>query len=114
MVAYQRAVPTALAGAVRYAASAVAVFAIFVASFAISLPVAHAERVTRFVAHLNGPATADIFFLTQPKRLVIEVDRAILDVPDSVALARSSMLSAVRFGRYTPGKWRIVVDLSAP
>ncbi|MEM8628109.1 MAG: N-acetylmuramoyl-L-alanine amidase, partial [Pseudomonadota bacterium] len=98
----------------RYAASAVAVFVIFVASFAISLPVAHAERVTRFVAHLNGPATADIFFLTQPKRLVIEVDRAILDVPDSVALARSSMLSAVRFGRYPPGKWRIVVDLSAP
>ncbi|MBS1200283.1 MAG: N-acetylmuramoyl-L-alanine amidase [Proteobacteria bacterium] len=67
---------------------------------------------TRVVLDLSGPARYELFTLTGPERVVVDVkdarvDAGRLDVPDASGLVR-----AIRTGEQPDGTLRIVIDLA--
>ena len=73
----------------------------------------HSDK-TRFVLDLNGQASYRIFTLADPYRVVIDLPE--VRWPGEVAElpARSGVIDALRYGLFTPGTSRVVLDISSP
>ena len=73
----------------------------------------HSDK-TRFVLDLSGEASYRIFTLADPYRVVIDLPE--VRWPGQVAElpARSGVIGELRYGLFTPGTSRVVLDVSAP
>lgn len=74
---------------------------------------AHSDK-TRFVVELTQPPRYRVFSLPDPYRVVIDLPE--LEWPESHSEMTQSkgLISALRFGLFTPGTSRVVLDLAQP
>ena len=98
--------------------SAFIVIVCFFSSFFVSAqPVIEQIRVwpspqsTRVVFDLTGPVEHNLFLLSNPERVVIDLEEASLDVDLSEIDYEDTAMSGIRFGVREEGGLRIVVDL---
>lgn len=68
---------------------------------------------TRFVIGLDRKSTVDVFALTNPNRVVVELEDVRLTLPDASDAARG-LVKSFRGGLAAPGKNRIVIDVTGP
>jgi len=66
---------------------------------------------TRIVFDLNRPAAYDVFELTGPDRLVIQLHEARCRLSGKEYTINDQVISTVRWGYFTPTTLRVVVDL---
>lgn len=67
---------------------------------------------TRMVFDLTGPVAHNLFQLSNPDRVVIDLDEADIVYNHSVLDFRSTPMDSIRFGNRDDGGLRIVVDLN--
>jgi N-acetylmuramoyl-L-alanine amidase len=70
-----------------------------------------APEYTRIVVDLTGPAYYDLFELTEPNRVVIDLKEANTLLSKKEFIINDQVISKVRWGYFTPGTLRVVVDL---
>ncbi|MBL4601987.1 MAG: AMIN domain-containing protein [Emcibacteraceae bacterium] len=68
---------------------------------------------TRFVLEINGNSAFRTFSLANPNRLVIDLDEVSWKIGPGGAAGRG-LINNYRYGLYTPGTSRIVLDLKSP
>lgn len=71
-------------------------------------------RRTRFIADLTQFVEVGIFTLADPYRLVIDLPQVRFSLPDGAGERGRGMISAFRFGQISPGKSRVVLDVTEP
>ena len=71
-------------------------------------------RRTRFVADLTESVEIDIFILADPYRVVLDLPEIGFVLPEGVGDPSRGMVTAFRYGKISPGKSRIVLDVSGP
>ncbi len=69
---------------------------------------------TRFVLDLTGPVAPVVFPLSDPYRLVLDLAEVKFTLPAGTGRSGRGLISAFRYGLFSPGKSRIVIDLSGP
>ena len=72
------------------------------------------EGFTRFVVDLSEPVSWRVFTLPDPYRLVIDLPELVWNLPSELPSAEKGMIGALRYGLFTPGQSRVVLDLSGP
>jgi N-acetylmuramoyl-L-alanine amidase len=75
--------------------------------------VGDADR-TRFVADLSETVEIGLFTLADPYRVVLDLPQIGFSLPDGIGQTGRGMVSAFRYGQISPGKSRIVLDVSGP
>ena len=70
-----------------------------------------APEHARIVVDLNGPVHYDLFELTEPNRVVIDLKEANTLLSKKEFIINDQVISKVRWGCFTPGRLRVVVDL---
>ena len=73
----------------------------------------HGEA-TRFVLDLSEPVAWRVFTLPDPYRLVIDLPELIWNLPPELPPAKKGLVGALRFGLFSPGVSRVVLDLTGP
>ncbi len=68
----------------------------------------------RFVADLSKKVTATVFTLADPDRIVVDLPEVRFALPELAGTTGRGVISAFRYGLISPGKSRIVMDLSGP
>ena len=68
----------------------------------------------RIVVELTGTVDFQVFALTRPKRLVIDLSLAEWSLPERTLVIARDGVARIRFGRFTPDTSRIVIDLDRP
>jgi N-acetylmuramoyl-L-alanine amidase len=71
-------------------------------------------RRTRFIADLSHSVEIGLFTLADPYRLVLDLPQVKFALPAGVGETGRGMISAFRYGKLSPGKSRIVLDLTGP
>ncbi len=71
------------------------------------------DNKTRFVLEVNGSPAFRTFSLANPNRIVIDLDEVTWDIGPGGATGRG-LINNYRYGLYTPGTSRIVLDLKNP
>jgi N-acetylmuramoyl-L-alanine amidase len=71
-------------------------------------------RRTRFVADLSGSVDIGLFTLADPYRVVVDLPQVRFDLPDGLGETGRGLVSAFRYGKISPGKSRIVLDVTGP
>lgn len=108
------------AAVVLLAAMACAVFAAMMIHPAGAEPVAKDARVggdlkkTRFVADLSKPVDFRVFTLGDPYRVVIDLPEVNFQMPPRLGTEGRGLISAFRYGLFSAGKSRIVIDVVKP
>jgi N-acetylmuramoyl-L-alanine amidase len=69
---------------------------------------------TRFVADLSGAVDIDVFTLADPYRVVVDLRETHFALDESVGKTGRGLISAFRYGLISPGRSRIVIDLTGP
>jgi N-acetylmuramoyl-L-alanine amidase len=69
---------------------------------------------TRFIADLTQSVEVGIFTLADPYRLVIDLPQVRFSLPDGSGERGRGMISAFRYGQISPGKSRVVLDVTEP
>ena len=69
---------------------------------------------TRFVIGLQQQADYKISSLINPNRVVIDIDKAAVDLPAPVGDAPAGIIKSFRSGISAPGHTRVVIDMVAP
>lgn len=69
---------------------------------------------TRFVLDLSEPVAWRVFTLPDPYRLVIDLPELIWNLPAELPPAKKGLVGALRFGLFSPGVSRVVLDLTGP
>ncbi len=69
---------------------------------------------TRFVADLTDVANAAVFTLADPYRIVVDMSEVGFRLPDDAGHEGRGLFSAYRYGQISPGKSRIVLDVTGP
>lgn len=83
-------------------------------------PVANDARVggdlkkTRFVADLSKPVDFRVFTLGDPYRVVVDLPEVNFQMPPQLGTKGRGLISAFRYGLFSPGKSRIVIDVVKP
>lgn len=72
----------------------------------------HGQR-TRFVLDLDGPAAFDVFPLPEPYRVVIDLPPVSWRLGPA-AVKPAGLITEFRFGRFSDGVSRVVLDVSGP
>ena len=75
--------------------------------------VGDAARV-RFVADLSKKVQATVFTLADPDRIIVDLPQVRFALPELAGAAGRGLISAFRYGLISPGKSRIVMDLTGP
>ncbi len=102
------------------AAAAFAATPALVAGGAVAEPVANDARVggdlkkTRFVADLSKPVDFRVFTLSDPYRVVVDLPEVDFQMPPKLGTTGRGLISAFRYGLFSPGKSRIVIDVVKP
>ncbi len=68
---------------------------------------------TRFVLEISGSPAFRTFSLANPNRIVIDLDEVSWDIGPGGAVGKG-LIKNYRYGLYTPGTSRIVLDLNSP
>ncbi|RIA56706.1 N-acetylmuramoyl-L-alanine amidase [Dichotomicrobium thermohalophilum] len=90
------------------------------AAGALADPVAKDARVggdlrkTRFVADLSKPVDFRVFTLANPYRVVVDLPEVNFQMPPKLGTEGRGLISAFRYGLFSPGKSRIVIDVVKP
>lgn len=71
------------------------------------------DNKTRFVLEINGSPSFRTFSLSNPNRIVIDLDEVSWNIGPGGATGRG-LINNYRYGLYTPGTSRIVLDLKSP
>lgn len=71
------------------------------------------DNKTRFVLEINGSPSFRTFTLANPNRIVIDLDEVSWNIGPGGATGRG-LINNYRYGLYTPGTSRIVLDLKSP
>jgi N-acetylmuramoyl-L-alanine amidase len=69
---------------------------------------------TRLTLELTKPVEFRAFQLSNPYRIVLDIDNVIFRLPKDAATSASGLISAYRFGLVAPTRSRVVIDLRAP
>lgn len=69
---------------------------------------------TRFVADLTDVADAAVFTLADPYRIVVDMSEVGFRLPETAGQDGRGLFSAFRYGLISPGKSRIVLDVTGP
>ncbi len=83
-------------------------------------PVASAAAIsveggrTRFVLDLSAPVSVSAFPLAGPDRIVIDLPEVRFALPPGTGLSGGGAIRAWRYGRFAPGRARIVMDVTGP
>ena len=91
-----------------------------VAALAKQLTVADAAtvtgdgRLTRLALELTGPAEFQVFRLTTPDRVVLDLANLEFAVPATAGRGGKGLIRAFRFGAFAPGKARVVIETTGP
>lgn len=72
------------------------------------------ETRTRFTAHLNFAVGYNVYVLTQPYRVVVDVPDAVFNLPPGEGNDGKGLISGFRFGQIDSGRSRIVMDVTGP
>ena len=75
--------------------------------------VGDAHRV-RFVADLSRKVAATVFTLADPYRIVVDLPSVRFDLPARAGTSGRGLIASYRYGTISPGKSRIVIDLTGP
>lgn len=68
----------------------------------------------RFIADISDTVEAAVFTLADPYRIVVDLPQIRFALPDGVGESGRGLFSAFRYGMISPGKSRIVIDLTGP
>jgi len=71
-------------------------------------------RKTRFVADLSKAVDFRVFTLSNPYRVVIDLPEVNFQMPPELGTKGRGLVSAFRYGLFSPGKSRIVIDVVKP
>lgn len=69
---------------------------------------------TRFVADLSESVEIDIFTLADPYRVILDLPEVGFVLPEGVGEPGRGMITAFRYGKISPGKSRVVLDVNGP
>ncbi len=72
------------------------------------------EKRTRFVVDLDRHLDFHVFALADPYRVVIDMPQTEFRLDETAGETGRGLVSAYRFGRFAPGKSRIVLDVTGP
>jgi N-acetylmuramoyl-L-alanine amidase len=87
------------------------------ATAAISVPApvaAHRLTGTRFVIGLDNKVAYQIFSLSNPNRVIVELPEVNVSLPSLAGAASVGLVKNVRAGLAAPGKMRVVIDVTQP
>ena len=72
------------------------------------------DQRVRFIADLSQPVEAGVFTLADPYRIVVDLPEVRFALPESIGRTGRGLVSAFRYGLFSPGRSRIVIDLTVP
>lgn len=72
------------------------------------------NKRARFVADLSADVAVAVFTLPDPYRIVVDLPEVSFSLPPTATEEGRGLLSAFRYGRLSPGKSRIVLDVTVP
>lgn len=72
------------------------------------------ETRTRFTANLNFAVGYNVYILTRPYRVIIDIPDAIFNLPPDEGTTGKGLISGFRFGQIDNGRSRIVMDVKGP
>ncbi len=72
------------------------------------------ERRTRFIADMSGPAEVGLFTLADPYRIILDLPQVHFGLAEGLGAEGRGLISAFRYGQISPGKSRIVLDVTGP
>ena len=75
--------------------------------------VGDSER-TRFVADMTSVIDVSVFTLSDPYRVIIDIPEVRFGLREGDGVAGRGLFTAFRYGQISPGRSRIVLDLSGP
>jgi N-acetylmuramoyl-L-alanine amidase len=81
---------------------------------AIDARVVGDKERTKFVLDLTGSVKPTVFPLADPYRLVIDLAEVRFTLPPATGQTGRGLVSAFRYGQFSAGKSRIVIDLTGP
>ena len=71
-------------------------------------------RRTRFVADLSDSVDVGLFTLADPYRVILDLPQVRFALPEGLGGSGRGLISAFRYGLISPGKSRIVLDVTGP
>jgi len=72
------------------------------------------ESRTRFIADMTGALDVSVFTLSDPYRVIVDIPEVRFGLDDDDSVEGRGLFSAFRYGQISPGKSRIVLDLTGP
>ncbi len=72
------------------------------------------DQRVRFVADMSRKIDATVFTLADPDRIIVDLPEVRFALPELAGSSGRGLISAFRYGLISPGKSRIVIDLSGP
>ena len=72
------------------------------------------ESRSRFVADLTDDAKANVFTLADPYRVIVDMSEVSFRLDESAGTEGRGLFAAFRYGSISPGRSRIVLDVSGP
>ena len=72
------------------------------------------DHRVRFVADLGSQVNFTVFTLADPDRIVVDLPEVRFALPELAGSTGRGLISAFRYGQISPGKSRIVMDLTGP
>jgi N-acetylmuramoyl-L-alanine amidase len=69
---------------------------------------------TKFIIGLERPVEFQVFSLTNPNRVFVELPEVMLQLPPQPGDAAVGLVKSFRFGVSAPGKARVVIDVTGP
>lgn len=108
------AVLSILLGVVASFATAISAGAADKAPIVFDARVVGDENRTRFIADLTDEAEAAVFTLADPYRIVVDLSEVNFRFADPAAPDMRGLFTAFRYGLISPGKSRMVLDVTGP
>ncbi len=81
---------------------------------ATAVRVGYYNKATRFVVELSGVVRFKVFTLANPYRVIVDLPKLDWRTRSGRPKRRSGLISAFRYGAFTKGSHRIVIDLRRP
>lgn len=72
------------------------------------------ENRTRFVADISSSIGYSVYVLPDPFRVIIDLPEINFQLPPGQGVVGRGLVTGYRFGLFSPGRSRIVIDASAP
>ncbi len=72
------------------------------------------DQRTRFVADISSSVGYSVYVLPDPFRVIIDLPEINFQLPPGQGVSGRGLVTGYRFGLFSPGRSRIVIDASAP